>query len=273
MPDPDSADILYVVQDPVAVVTLNRPEKLNAVTTSTLRSMREAMDKAQDDPAVVGIIVTGAGRGFCSGLDAQQLSNTASVGSAARGEPDPDEVPGLFTWLLQIEKPVIAAVNGVAAGGGFVLALMSDIRFASRDAWFTSVFSKRGLIAEHGMSWIVPRVVGPGRALDLLWSSRRVDADEAYRIGLVDYVVDPADLLPRARAYIEDLAANVSPASLRDTKRLVYGHLGLGYPEALREADATQWRAMDRFDAREGAAALLERRQANFPRLGREPAE
>jgi enoyl-CoA hydratase/carnithine racemase len=194
------------------------------------------------------------------------LRDTATAGSSSR--PTTDDVPGLFTWLLSIPKPVIAAVNGVAAGGGFVLAAMCDLRIASTTAQFTSIFSKRGLIAEHGTTWIVPRLIGAGAALDLLWSSRKIDAAEAHRVGLVQQVVEPADLLDAARRYVTDLADNVSPASLADTKRLVYRHLGVGYEDALRETDDVQYAALDRVDAREGAAALIEKRPPRFPRLG-----
>lgn len=253
------------IDDPVALITLDRPDKLNALTYPMLGAFREAVTAAERDPAVVGIVVTGEGRGFCSGLDASVLGQTTSQGSSSRVKTD--DVPGLFTWLLGISKPVISAVNGVAAGGGFVLAVMSDIRIASTSAAFTSIFSKRGLIAEHGTTWIVPRLIGTGAALDLLWSSRKIDATEAYRIGLVQQVVEPGDLLAAARSYVVDLAENVSPASLADTKRLVYGHLGTDYPTALREIDDVQYAALDRIDAKEGASALLERRAPRFPRL------
>lgn len=261
-------DIIYEVDDPVAVVTLNRPEKLNAFTSATLAEIRDAVLRAERDPAVVGIIVTGAGRGFSAGLDSAQLGATTTAGSSARPEVAEGDVPGLFTWLLRVGKPVIAAVNGVAAGGGFVLAGMCDLRFASTAASFTTVFSKRGLIAEHGTSWVLPRLVGTGRALDLLWSSRRIDAEEAARIGLVELLVEPDELLAAARAYVVELAAQVSPASLRDTKRLVYRHAGVGYEEALGETEALQWESLDRVDATEGARSLLERRAPEFPRVG-----
>jgi enoyl-CoA hydratase/carnithine racemase len=182
--------------------------------------------------------------------------------------PSAEDVPGLFTWLLSIPKPVISAVNGVAAGGGFVLAMMSDLRIASTNATFTSIFSKRGLIAEHGMTWLMPRLVGTGAALDLLWSSRKIDAAEAHGIGLVQQVVEPDDLLAACRRYVVDLAENVSPASLADTKRLVYEGFGVTYPSALQEIDAVQYAALDRVDAKEGAAALMEKRAPTFPRLG-----
>ena len=177
----------------------------------------------------------------------------------------------MFTWLLSVPKPVISAVNGVAAGGGFVLAAMSDLRIASTAGSFTTIFSKRGLVAEHGTTWIVPRLIGTGAALDLLWSSRKIDASEAHRIGLVQQVVEPDALLDTARDYIKDLATNVSPASLADTKRLVYRHLGIDYEAALREADEIQYASLDRIDAKEGVAALLEKRPPDFPRLGANP--
>lgn len=259
-------EIDYVVDDPVATITLRRPATLNALTHPMLRAFREAVDAAAADPRVVGIVVTGEGRGFCSGLDASVLQQTTDAGSAAA--PPKDGVPGLFTWLLQVPKPVISAVNGVAAGGGFVLAVMSDIRIASDAASFTSIFSKRGLIAEHGTTWIVPRLVGTGAALDMLWSSRKVEAAEALRLGLVQQVVAHDGLLDAARRYVVDLAENVSPASLADTKRLVYEGYGVTYPDALEEIDGVQYAALDRPDAREGAAALLEKRAPAFPRLG-----
>lgn len=261
------ANIQYTVDDPVATLTLDRPDVLNALTYEMLGEIRDATRAAMADPAVVGLVITGNGRGFCSGLDASVLAQTTDAGSSARDDGADGELPGMFTYLLEQPKPVIAAVNGVAAGGGFVLAAMCDLRFASSTAAFTTIFSKRGLIAEHGTTWILPRLLGTGRALDLLWSSRKIDATEAARLGLVEDVTDPADLLIRAREYITELAANVSPASLRDTKRLVYRHVSQGYPEALKEADDATWAALDREDATEGAAALIERRPPNFPRV------
>lgn len=277
-------DVLVEVVDPVAVIRLNRPEKLNALTHPMLQRFRAAIDAAAADPAVVGIVVAANGRGFCSGLDASVLAATTAAGDDARAgaagtagtaspAPDPAEIPGLFTYLLAVPKPVIAAIDGVAAGGGLVLAAMCDVRFAGPDASFTTIFLKRGLVSEHGTSWVLPRLLGPGRALDLLWSSRRIDAAEAARIGLVEHLVDAAtpggpDVVDAARAYVTALAANASPEAMADTKRLVYAHLGLGYPEALRDADQVQWAAVARSDAAEGAAALIERRAPQFRRLG-----
>ncbi|MBA3604900.1 MAG: enoyl-CoA hydratase/isomerase family protein [Acidimicrobiia bacterium] len=252
----------------MAVVTLDRPEALNAFTHAMVADIRAAVERAAADPVVVGIVITGAGRGFCAGLDASVLQDTTAAGSSLRPATPDDELPGLFSYLLHVPKPVIAAVNGVTAGGGFVLATMCDLRFASTAASFLSIFTKRGLIAEHGTTWTVPRLVGTGHALDVLWSSRRVDAEEALRIGLVERVVAPDELLDTVKAYICELAAQVSPAALADVKRLVYSHAGLDYRRALDEADAATWAAIDRPDAAEGTAAMLEHRPPRFGRIG-----
>lgn len=274
--EPGYQDIVVHTEDPVCVITLNRPEKLNAFTYRTLGELRRAVEAAAADPAVVGIVITGAGRGFSAGLDADTLA--AVTGAAGAGEVPAEaavvgrgadgELPGLFSYLLQVPKPVVAALNGVAAGGGVVLAALCDVRIASVDASLTTVFLKRGLVAEHGTSWVLPRLLGPGRALDLLWTSRRIGAEEALAAGMVEHVVPAAELLERAVAYVREIAANASPAAVAATKRMVYEHLGLGYADALRDADREQWLALDGPDAAEGAAALLEKRPPRFGRLG-----
>jgi enoyl-CoA hydratase/carnithine racemase len=265
----DYTDIEYEVDDPVALIRLNRPQTLNAFTYHTLREIRAAIDTAAKDPAVVGIVVTGNGRGFSSGLDAQVLAavtrNPQPTSSAAA---DPNALPGIFSYLLEVPKPVIAAINGVAAGGGLILALMSDLRIASRSATFTTVFLKRGLIAEHGSSWILPRLVGTGRALDLLWMSEKIDAETAHALGLVDQLVAADDLIAHACDYVRRLAVTSSPAAIAATKRLVYRHVGTGYVDALREADAVQNEFVAAADAAEGAQALIEKRPPKFRRLG-----
>ena len=262
-------DIEYEVIESSAIIRLNRPDKLNALTYHTLKEIRQAIDKAVSDRTIVGLVITGNGRGFCSGLDAEVLAGVTS-GEAAPASParDTDELPGLFSYLLEVPKPVLAALNGVAAGGGLILALMCDLRFASSEAEITTVFLKRGLVAEHGSSWILPRLVGTGRALDLLWASDKISAEEARQLGLVERVIETADLVDEALAYIEKLAATSAPAAMAATKRMVYGHLGKGYREALVEAEVIQNEFVVRDDAREGALALLERRAPNFRKLG-----
>jgi enoyl-CoA hydratase/carnithine racemase len=264
------ANVIYEAEDPVAIIRLNRPEKLNAFTFKMVDEIRGAVERAAADDRVVGIIVTGEGRGFCAGLDSVDLARSAA-GTAPEvknvAKPSGDELPALFSFILRIPKPVIAAINGVAAGGGFVLAMMCDLRFASEDASFTTVFSKRGLIAEHGTSWLLPRLVGASRALDLLWSSRRIDAPEALRIGLVDRIVPGHGLIDEARGYIRDLAASVSPNSIAMMKHQVYQHLSTALAPALRESDQLMQQALTHPDATEGVASFVERRAPRFIRL------
>lgn len=265
------ANVVYEVEDSVAVIRLERPEKLNAFTFRMIAEIRDAADKAAGDERVVGIVVTGAGRAFSAGLDTGDLARS-TPGTAEEVRPAPDssasdaELPALFSHLLRIPKPVIAAVNGVAAGGGFVLAMMCDLRFAAADASFTTAFSKRGLIAEHGTSWILPRLVGINRALDLLWSARRIDATEALRIGFVDRVVPRESLIDEAKAYIRDLAANVSPRSLAVIKAQIYSHSSLALEPAIRDADRLMRDALTHPDATEGVKSFVEHRPPRFER-------
>ncbi len=263
------SDIEVRIEDPACLIRLNRPDKLNAFTYHTLREIRQAIDDAAGDPRVVGIVITGNGRGFSAGLDAQVLAEVTSKGGNANSDvAAEDELPGIFSYLLEVPKPVIAAVNGVAAGGGLILALMSDLRIASRDASFVTVFLKRGLVAEHGSSWLLPRLVGTGRALDLLWMSDRIDAQTAADIGLVERLAEPDELISEAVDYVKRLADASAPKAIAATKQLVYRHLGMGYADALAEADQVQRRFVAAPDAAEGARALLEKRPPRFDRLG-----
>jgi enoyl-CoA hydratase/carnithine racemase len=265
------SDIELEISDPVALIRLNRPDKLNAFTYHTLSEIRAAVDAAVTDRRVVGIIITGNGRAFSAGLDAEVLAEVTSSDRAPASTPeDSGELPGIFSYLTQVPKPVIAAVNGVAAGGGLILALMSDLRIASSAASFTTIFLKRGLIAEHGSSWLLPRLVGLSRALDLLWMSDRIGAEEARQIGLVDRVVAEEELLTAARSYVERLAASSPPRAIAATKRLVYGHLGTDLEQALREAEAVQNQFVTGPDAVEGARAFMEKRSPVFGRIGGE---
>jgi enoyl-CoA hydratase/carnithine racemase len=261
----DQSNVVLKVRDSAAIVRLNRPERMNAFTFKMVAEIRQAVDRAAADENAVAIIITGTGRAFSAGLDAADLAKSAS-GTAESSTPPPDELPALFSYLLRIPKPVIAAVNGVAAGGGFVLAMMSDLRFAAESASFTTVFSKRGLIAEHGTSYLLPRLVGTSRALDLLWSSRRFDAAEALRIGFVDRMVPDDRLLDEVCAYIRELAANVSPRSMAVIKAQVYGHLSLSMEAAIRHSDKIMNEALTHPDATEGVASFVERRPPRFQR-------
>jgi enoyl-CoA hydratase/carnithine racemase len=259
------SEIIFEVKDPVATITLNRPERMNAMTYSLLREFREAVDEAAADERVVGIVITGTGRAFSAGLDTDALAAIAESGSADSGA-SPTGRGGLFSYLTEVPKPVIAAVNGVTAGGGYVLATMCDIRFGSPSARFTTVFSKRGLVAEHGVTWTTPRLVGTGRALDLLWTSRMIDAEEAYRIGLLEYLVE--DPVEKAERYVETLAATVSPTAMADTKRMVWDHAGLDIDTSLDDVVEVVGAQFGRPDIAEGVNSFLEKRPPSFPRLG-----
>jgi enoyl-CoA hydratase/carnithine racemase len=252
---------------PLAIVRLNRPEALNAVTFEMIDAFRHLVREAEADPSVTAIAVTGEGRGFCSGFDAASLATIAADPSQDRDMTRPGEAPALFSFLLAVRKPLIAAINGPAAAGGVVLAMMCDLRFASESASFSTVFAKRGLIAEHGMSWLLPRLVGASRALDLLWSSRKVDAQEALRIGLVDRVVPQADLLTAAADYAAGLADSVAPRAIAAIKEQVYGDLSRDFMNAACVAHELKLRFIAHPDVAEGAAAFLEKRKPRFTPL------
>lgn len=268
MPEDHDKSVLAERHGPLALIRLNRPEALNAITFPMLARIRAEMLAAEADPSVIAIAITGEGRGFCAGLDmstlVDQVEGAKTGGRETEANKSSSEPPALFSYLLSITKPVIAAVNGVAAGGGFVLTMMCDMRFAAESASFTTVFSKRGLIAEHGMSWLLPRQLGASRALDLLWSSRKVVAEEALRIGLADRVVPDGDLIGAVRAYAEELAQNASPRALAVIKDQVYRHLSEAFRAAIDDTDALMTEALVHPDAKEGAQSFIERRPPRF---------
>ena len=273
-------EILYDVDERIATITLNRPDKLNAVTDRTQQEMRHAIATAEMDEEVVGIILTGAGRGFCAGVDMGSLSQIQEAGeiSAMRVETDlehlepgdksmgPDFASG-YAYLLTVRKPILAAVNGACAGLGFSIAMFCDLRFASEKAVFLTSFAQRGLVAEHGNSWILPRLIGPSRALDLLWSGRRVGGEEAVTLGIANRVFPPDELITETRAYIRSLVETASPTSLMHMKQMVYRHLMLDLGPAMKEINAIQDRSVKWPDFQEGIASFVERRPPRFPSL------
>ncbi len=269
--------IRYEVADPVATITLNRPERLNALTPQVMTELQDAVAAAEADPQVVGIVLTGAGRGFCAGADMRRLQNmsegaTVSDWQTADGKPGafeemgPDFQLGLL-YLMAVRKPIICAINGPCAGLGFVMAMLCDIRFASTEAKFTTAFANRGLIAEHGISWILPRLVGPAHALDLLWSGRLVDATEAASMGVVNRVVAADDLLREATGYVETLAERSAPLAIQVIKQQVYRHLSAALGDATRESLRLMKESQARADFAEGVKSFVEKRPPRFARV------
>jgi enoyl-CoA hydratase/carnithine racemase len=270
--------LLYQVDDPVATIAFHRPDRLNALTGAMLLELTDAFGRAERDDAVVGIVLTGSGRGFSAGADMEMLSAASKGGGVAgewRGEVDKpgdpdmgDDFRGGYTWLLSVRKPILAAINGPCAGLGFVLALLCDLRFAVPEAVFTTAFANRGLIAEHGISWHLPRLIGPSHALDLLWTGRKFGADEALRLGVINRVVPQVELLVQARGYLTDLARASSPTSLQIMKQQVYRHLNLPLGPSLEESNRLMAESLTRDDFREGVASFLEKRPPRFGRVG-----
>ena len=172
-----------------------------------------------------------------------------------------------FTYLLAVRKPVLAAINGACAGLGLCIALLTDIRFAERQAKFTTAFSQRGLIAEHAASWILPRLIGSSRALDLLWSARKFDGEEAVRLGVADHLCETGASVAAAQQYIRDLAGNASPTSLKVMKQQVYRHLNMPLGEAMAESNRLMAESLTRDDFKEGVQSFMQRRPPNFPRI------
>lgn len=251
--------VLYEIEQRVARVTLHRPDSLNAWTPELGRAYFDRLQDADADPEVRAIVVTGSGRGFCAGADFEYLQEVERSGASAEPDPRPQSLP------RSLRKPVIAAINGPCAGLGFVMAMMCDIRFAAPGAKLTTAFARRGLIAEYGLSWVLPRATGVSTALDLLLSGRTFLAEEAERLGVVDRIAEA--VAPAARAYALDLAGNSSPASMAAIKRQLYADLEQGLAESTADAIEQMERSFERPDFREGVESFVERRPPDFPPL------
>lgn len=264
-----SDPVLYeVCESGVAVLTLNRPERMNGWGGGLAASFYSRLDDAEADPEVRAIVVTGSGRAFCAGADMGDL-NTISSATVGGAETDVSKLVGARHphHLMTMRTPVIAAINGACAGMGLTMALVCDVRFAAEGAKFTTSFARRGLIAEYGISWILPRVVGWGAALDLLLSGRVFFAEEAADLGLVKEVVSQDQLLPRAIAYAEDIAANCAPSSLAVIKQQVYADTMRDVFESSEVAEKLMHESMLRPDFIEGITSFFEKRPPNFPPL------
>ena len=272
------SEILYTAADRIATITLNRPDKLNAWTAVMEREVRQAMGEAESDENVRVIILTGAGRGFCAGADMSLLSGIAEQGlgshaqnhalsnsnnQAGRTGTRPD-FQKKYSYFPSLTKPVIAAVSGPAVGLGFILSLYCDLRFASETAKFGTAFARRGLIAEYGLAWLLPRLIGPANALDMLFSARLVEASDALRMGLVNRIFPSDQFTEGVYAYARELAYGVSARSMRIIKAQVYNAMFQTLGEAFESSEAEMLLSLESQDFKEGVAHFMEKRVPVF---------
>ncbi|TFU03039.1 enoyl-CoA hydratase [Polymorphobacter arshaanensis] len=273
-------DMLYAVADGVATITFNRPDKLNALTPPMLGQFFAHVDAAAADPAVRVIVITGAGRGFCAGLDLAVIGS--GVGGKGVGAPPPtaprpapqwgDDIgpdmsrffAGGWNGLITSRKPTIAAINGPVFGWGFILSLHCDIRFAARSALFNATFARLGIPGEKNAAWLLSRLIGTARSADLLYSARRFDGAEAERLGIVNAVLDDDALMPHVAAYAANIVANSAPRSLAAIKAQIWTAQDDCYDQGFVASDLEQDRATQTQDFREGITSLRDKRAPAF---------
>jgi enoyl-CoA hydratase/carnithine racemase len=259
MTDTKTDVVLYEVADGIATITLNRPDRANAWTTPLARRYYAALDRAAADENARVIIVTGAGeRAFCVGADMDSLQGNPEADDESAG---PDR---LIWYPTTINKPIIAAINGACAGIGLCAALMTDLRFAAAGVKFTTAFVRRGLIAEHGSSWALPRLIGQAAAMDLLFSGRVFMSEEAKELGVVNQVFPREELMDKTREYAKDLIANCSPKSMATIKAQIYRHTDMELPQTVKESNELMTRSFRFPDFQEGVQSFVQKRPPAF---------
>ena len=268
--------ILYDVTNWVATITLHRPDKLNAWTRQMEQEVQSAIEAAAADDAVRAIVLTGSGKGFCAGADMSLLSALSSssgkdgAGSPIRSEDLGSGVAGSghfrrkHAWLAEIPKPIIAAIHGPAVGLGFVLPLYCDFRLAAENARFSTIFAKRGLVAEYGLAWMLPRIVGLPAAIDMLMTARMVDAAEALKIGLVNRVLPEEGFVAAAQEFARSIATTVSPRSIGIMKKQIYAGQMQDFASAYDYSLEEMAIGFSSEDFKEGVAHFLEKRNPSF---------
>ena len=264
----DTQDILYSVQDRVATITLNRPDKLNAFTRLMRDELIDAFARADADDEVRAVIVTGAGRAFCAGADLSAGGSTFDYAKRDDAGADDHRDGGgrVSLAIYGLKKPVIAAINGPAVGVGVTMTLPMDIRIASSAAKFGFVFARRGIVPEACSSWFLPKVVGVSRAAEWLYTGRVFGADEALAGGLVSRVVAPGELMPAALALAREIADNTSPVAVALARQMLWRMAGADHPMEAHKVDSRGIFAMGASpDVKEGIAAFLEKRAPQFP--------
>jgi enoyl-CoA hydratase/carnithine racemase len=270
----DFSDIIYDKADRIATVTMNRPDRMNAWTAKMGAEMRQAMLDADRDDNIGAIILTGAGRAYCAGADMGGLSEIsqgrATAGAAVAATQDDlpqDARPDYrtpYSWMMALKKPVIGAINGACVGLGFTYSLYQDIRIASDKARMGLIFVQRGLAIEHGSSWMLPRIIGVTRAMELAITGRLVDAQEALAIGLVNRVVPHDKLMETAREVAGQIAQKCSPLGVTHAKKLIWNHQFTDLATAIKEDDASMQAMTKSEDFAEGVKAFIEKRSPRF---------
>ncbi len=251
-------------EDGIATLTLNRPDKLNAINMIMREELPKAIDEVRGDDEVRVLVVTGAGRGFCSGADV--ASQAASIAGEKVEESRRSLLAAVGIWgvcLAELEKPTIAAVNGVAAGAGLSITLLCDIRISAQSARFAAVWVRRGLVADVGATYFLPRIVGVEKALELMYTGDIIDASEAERIGLVSRVV-PDDDLMKVTGELANKIAKGPPLAIELMKRAVYRDIVSGLGASLDFETYAQNICYRSEDHKEGVASFLEKREAHF---------
>ena len=268
-------EILTSLDGGVLTITLNRPERLNAWTGIMQTEVETAIRAGGADEAVRCIVITGAGRGFCAGADMNNLQTIQASGGEQYQAKIPDlkpkavspleqTFPGRFGHMFACPKPIIAAINGPCAGIGLILTLFADLRYAAAEAKFTTAFAQRGLIAEHGIAWQLPRLVGEANALDLLFTARKFDGAEAESLGLVNKALPGDTLMAHVGEVASHLATQVSPRSVAIMKRQIRESYFQSYAESLAVADGEMEASFATHDFKEGIASFVERRAPAF---------
>jgi enoyl-CoA hydratase/carnithine racemase len=257
------SDLLYEKDGPIATLTLNRPERLNAISGPMLAALSERLIEANGDRDVRVVIITGAGRGFCAGLDLQDATSGAGIGGGGGMPVTLDLRTAPPTVLHSLDKPVIAALNGGAAGYGMDLALGCDIRIAAKRAKLAAAFTKRGVLPESGGTWLLPRLVGWAKAAEIIFTGRTLDADQCLELGLVNKVVADETLLDEARALANEIAAN-APLAVQGAKRMMRMALAEQFDDHVHHVYLQLLPLFQSSDFREGMKSFLEKREPKF---------
>jgi len=259
-------EVLYEVDGPIAVITLNRPERMNTISGPMLHELTRLLLQANADPAVRAVILTGAGRAFCAGLDLNDATKGSGIGSQAQASAvavnlDLRNTPP--TVLFGLDKPTICAINGGAAGYGLDTALGCDIRIMARSAKLAAAFVKRGVIPESGGTWFLPRMIGWSKAAELVFTGRTLSAQQSLELGLANEVVEDAELMARARAVAAEIAAN-APLAVQSAKRLMRMGLEQTFPDHVHHVFLQFLQLARTQDFREGMVSFLEKRPPEF---------